>query len=181
MCELATAMAIASFTIGAASSVMEYSAQSQQAKAQTAAYKQNIEASRSAAVNSYAAQQNKQLQARAAASQDLQSNQIDAIKARSTATVAAGEAGVSGLSVDALMGDFYAQEGRYERTLDQNYQMQADAIRSEMDGTEAQAESRMHSMAPGSKPSFMGAAVRVAGSAVGSYSMYTDLKSKEPA
>jgi hypothetical protein len=36
-----------------------------------------------------------------------------AAEARATARTAAGEAGVAGLSVEALLNDFTAQEGRY--------------------------------------------------------------------
>jgi len=45
--------------------------------------------------------------------QQLQSASIKAMKARATARVSAGEAGVAGKSVDALLDDFSRQESMY--------------------------------------------------------------------
>jgi len=45
------------------------------------------------------------------ATDKLTANSIQAAQARATARVSAGESGVSGLSVDALIGDLYRQEG----------------------------------------------------------------------
>lgn len=173
MCVTATVgMAIASFAIGAAQSVMQYQAASNQAEAQTAMYERNVEASNQATVNKYAHQQNRMIQEAAATSQEKQNIALEAEAARSTARVAAGEGGVTGLSVDSLIGDYHAKQGRYERTLDRNHQMNADYLRAEMDSTQAQGQSRINSMQPGQKPSFAGAALRIAGSGLGAYSTY---------
>lgn len=45
-------------------------------------------------------------------SQEAQKLQREGAQARGTAVVAAGEAGVSGLSVESLLGDYYRQEAR---------------------------------------------------------------------
>ena len=126
MCIGAVGMAVAQFALSAAGTVAGFMAQSQQADAQQQYYENNRIAANKAAGDSYAANQNRALQERAAASQEQQNLQSDSIRARSTAEVAAGEAGVTGLSVDALIADYYGQQGRYERTLDNNFQMNAD-------------------------------------------------------
>ena len=108
------------------SAVVGYMGQQQQYEAQKQQYQNNREASNKAAVNTYTSQQNRALQERKAASQETQNLNIEAMRGRSTAEVAAGEAGVTGLSVDALINDYYGQQGRYERTLSNNYQMNAD-------------------------------------------------------
>jgi hypothetical protein len=176
MCIGAVGMAVAQFALSAASTVAGFVGQSQQAEAQQQYYKNNRDAANKAAVNTYAANQNRALQERKAASQETQQLQTDAMRARGTAEVAAGEAGVTGLSVNALIGDYYGQQGRYERTLDNNYQMQADYLRGEMDATQAQAEGRINSVQQGQKPSFADAAIRILGGGLDAYGGYQRAK-----
>lgn len=169
MCVGAVGLAIGQFVLSAASSVAGFMQQQQQFDAQQQMYENNRIAANKAAVNRYASQQNRALQERAAASQEAQNLQTDAIKSRATAEVAAGEAGVTGLSVDALIQDFYGQEGRFERTLANNYQMQSDYLRGEMDVTQAQAEGRINSVEQPIKPSFAGAAIRIFGAGLNTF------------
>ncbi|WP_127702632.1 hypothetical protein [Sinorhizobium medicae] len=163
MCVGAVGLAVAQFAMSAASAVVGYQAEQSQYEAQRQNYENNRIAANKAAVGQYATSQNKQLQEAKATSQELQNTNREALQARSTANVAAGEAGVTGLSVDALINDYYGQEGRYERTLSNNYQMQADYLRGEMEGVQAQAEGRINSVDQGQKPSFAGAAIRILG------------------
>lgn len=158
--------AIGSFIMSAASAVAGFAQQQAQYKAQQQRYENNKKASNAAAVNRYASQQNQDIQERKAASEEKQKLNIKAAKARATAQTAAGEAGVTGLSVDALVNDFYGEEGRHERTLDNNYAMKHDYIRGEMDVTEANTASRINSVSQGIKPSFAGAAIRILGAGV---------------
>ncbi len=109
MCEPATPSAI-SIGLTAASGVAGYIGQQNAASAQESANNQ----SRNLAI------QNQQLQIRALQNQQdeenrradeaLRSNAKQAAAAKATAAVAAGEAGISGLSVDALLGDLTRQE-----------------------------------------------------------------------
>jgi ABC-type uncharacterized transport system YnjBCD substrate-binding protein len=163
-------VAILSVAVSALSSVAGFMQQQQQYEAQQQQYENNRISANKAAVNKYASQQNRALQERAAASQEAQKLQTDAMSSRATAEVAAGESGVSGLSVDALIQDFYGQEGRYERTLSNNYQMSADYLRSEMDVTQSQAEGRINSVEQPIKPSFAGAAIRILGAGLNAFS-----------
>lgn len=170
MCIGATAMAVAQFAISAASTVAGFVQQQNEADAQNERYRDNALAANKAAATKYASQQNRALQERKAAGQEQEKLQTQGLKARSTAEVAAGQAGVTGLSVDALLADFYGQEGRHERTLDTNYQMQADYLRGELDATQSQAESRINSVQQAEGPSFAGAAIRILGSGLDAFS-----------
>ena len=172
MCIGAVGMAVAQFAISAASTVAGFAAQQQQYEAQQQQYKNNRDAANKAAVNNYAANQHRQVQETAAASQEKQNLQMEGMQARSTALTAAGEAGVTGLSVDALIADYYGQEGRYERTLDNNHQMQADYLQGETEAVRAQTEGRINSVDQGQKPSFAGAAIRILGGGLDAYSGY---------
>ena len=158
--------AIGQFVVSAASAVVGFMQQQAEYEAQQQRYENNRIAANQAAVNKYASQQNQDIQERKAASHEKQKLNIKATKARATAETAAGEAGVTGLSVDALVNDFYAEEGRHERTLDNNYAMRHDAIRGEMDVTTANTASRINSVSQGTPPSFAGAAVRILGAGV---------------
>lgn len=145
------------------SAVVGYAAQKQQADQQNAYYAQNARAAQMAAVNQYANQQNQIIQKRNAASQQVEETHIAALKARGTAHVASGEAGVTGLSVDALIDDFYGREGRRVDSIDQNYEMDRDYMRANMESTEAQAQQRINSVRQASEPSFADAAIRILG------------------
>ncbi len=176
MCIGAVGLAVAQFAMTAGSAVMGYQADQAQYEAQQQNYKNNRIEANQAAVNQYAASQNRQLQEAKAASADLQDLNREALQARSTARMAAGEAGVTGLSVDALIADYYGQEGRQERTLSNNYQMNADYLRGEMEGIQSQAEGRINSVDQGQKPSFAGAAIRILGGGLDAYGGYQRTK-----
>lgn len=173
MCvETAIGLAVAQFAMSAASSVMGFQSQKQEYEVQRQHYENNRIEANKAAVNTMASTQNRILQEQAAASDEAQKLNIESAKGRATAQVAASEAGVAGLSVDALVADYYGQQGRFERTLDNNLQMQTDYLRGEMDATSAQAESRINSVAQGTPPSFADAALRVLGGGLDAFTGY---------
>jgi hypothetical protein len=157
-------MPILSLALGAMQGVMSYSAQKQAANDQNAYYMANARAAQQAAVNSYAAEQNQAIQKRNAASQQEMETRISGMQARGTARTAAGESGVSGLSVDALVNDDYGREGRRIDSIDQNYAMDRDYLRAQMESTEAQATSRINSVQRARGPSFGDAMLPIAGS-----------------
>jgi len=174
MCDPATAIAAASFAIGTGSAVAGYSAQKAQGEQQEIYTSRVASASQEAAVRDYANQSLRIQQESDAAINEKEENQIAATKARGRAITAAGESHVSGLSVDALLQDFYGQEGRFNSAVDRNFQISSDYARAEMDSTQAQAQGRINAVDPVIKPSFADAALRIAGSGVSSYQGYRD-------
>jgi len=108
-------------------------------------YEQNAAAANSAAATSYAFTQNRDVQERQAAEQQLFENSLKGLKARGQVLNAAGEAGVGGLSVDALAGDYAATEGRNADTIVANYAMNHDYLNGQMASTEAQTQNRINS------------------------------------
>lgn len=62
------------------------------------------------------------MQEREGAMQKLEQNNLNARAAEATATTAAGENGVSGLSVGALLDDITAKQGRFNDSITTNYQ-----------------------------------------------------------
>lgn len=159
--------------LGAGQAIMGYQAQQQAASRQNQYYAQNAEAANAAVVNQYAATQNQRLEERSSADQDKMQGDIAAMKARGSAVTAAGESGVSGLSVDALVNDYYGQQGRHNESIDTNYQMKSDYLTAQMDQQNAQATSRINSVQRAAPPSFADALLRIGGSAINAMTLNT--------
>ncbi|SDM28822.1 hypothetical protein [Ensifer sp. YR511] len=98
----------------------------------------------------------------------------EAREARATAEAAAGEANVSGLSVEALMREFSGREASFNDRVDQNTDWSMRQLNNEMKGIRANAEDRINSVQRAAKPSFFDAGLRIAGAGLSSYSDYKD-------
>jgi hypothetical protein len=170
MC-LAVALPLLSFGIGAMQAVSGYQAQKRAADKQNQLYAENARNAQQAAVNNYAYTQNRIQQEAAGASQDITETRIQALQARGTARNAAGEAGVTGLSVDALVNDYYGREGRRVDSINTNYGYSRDALIGDMNNTQSTAQSRINSVQRADKPSFADAALRILGSGVSAFTM----------
>jgi len=108
-----------------------------------------------------------------------------AAEARATARTASGEAGVAGLSVEALLNDFTTQEGRYRYGVRRNNELVTDQLTAEMEGARAQAQGRINSilslnLEPVSRPKYLGAALRIGGDALGAYAKYSRPSTTRP-
>jgi hypothetical protein len=171
MCEPFT-IAAASFAIGAAQSVSGFLGASQQAKAQTAAYEQNRKNAIQSANDQYAATNQRIIQERASAAASKQDALREQRAATATAKVAAGEAGTSGLSVDALLADYDARTARYTGRVDDNLQATEEQLLREESGIRSNAVGRINSVQPGQKPSFFDAGLRILGQGLDSYGSY---------
>lgn len=162
-------LGLAQFAVGTASAVAGFQQQSQQAASQNAFYVQNARAANEAAVAAYSNQQIEMNQKLASADQDVMERRIQALKARGTARDAAGAAGVTGLSVDALINDYYGAEGRGVDSVVTNYDIERQNIISQMEATQHQTTARINSVQRVEPPSFLGAAIRIAGAGLSGY------------
>ncbi|MDX2086033.1 MAG: hypothetical protein SFZ03_11680 [Candidatus Melainabacteria bacterium] len=182
MCEpiSATAAAVLSglaIVASTASGIVGYIGQSQ-AASQQAAYQsalaqqrnQQIAENQRLAQEAYLQQAHqvnlRQQQEEEKASQETQSAQIEAMQARARARVASGEAGVSGLSVDNLIADFYRQEDVYKQGIQRNVELSRQQSQEDIKGLRAQAEGRYQAIQPYlpepiARPSFLGAALQI--------------------
>lgn len=164
-------MPLLSFALGAAQAVMGYQAQQQAADRQNQMYYQNAMQANEALRNQYAATQTQRLQEREAADQKDTEGAITALRARSTAFNAAGEAGVTGLSVDALMADYTGREARNREAVDENYQMESSHLDADMKSQYAGAQSRINSVQRATPPSFADALIRIGSAGLGAMTM----------
>jgi hypothetical protein len=178
MCIMLGAGALAGLqlAIGVASTAVGFMGQQQQYQAQMDMYKQNIKNANQMARDQYAHTQNRWLQERSAASMEKQNANVEAMEARATATVAGAEGGVQGNSLTQLLGSYYAKQGRFNDAVDQNYQMSRDYLWASMDQTKNQAQSQINSMPRPTRPSFLDAAIRVAGQGLEAATTYNQLR-----
>jgi hypothetical protein len=165
-------MAGLSLVSGIASSVVGFMGQQQAYEAQNQMYKENIKNARNTARDQYAHTQNKWIQERNAASLEKQNANIEVVQATASAEAAATEGGVQGSSVNQFLASYYGKQGRYNDAVDQNYQMNRDYLFASMDQTKNQTQSQINSMAKPVKPSFLDAAIRIAGQGLSAASSY---------
>jgi len=174
---------LASFAIGAATSVMGYMNQSSAANAQqayqnqlrnqqkqladleTAKYLQEAEAMR------FKEAQEKEQQGR-----DIFNITQEAKAAKSRAIVAAGEAGVGGASVDAILADFGRQETAYAQAVRrQGFYSEAATNRSIENarlGTQYNVTALQTPMPPIQKPNLWATALQIGSQGLDSYGQY---------
>lgn len=164
MCEATTIAAAAVAAVSAAGTGASYSAQHQKAKAQANHQRKVAEGTNTAANRAYLQQVS---QEQGASKQKLSAAQREARQAQSAARVSAGEAGVSGLSIDALLDDFNRQRRTQASAIQKNYQWASQ-------GHQATAQGRIAQSRPGPTafPSALAAGLQIGGSAMQGYNFY---------
>lgn len=164
---------------------MSYVQGQQMAKAQEAAYQQqyqqNAKSAQKAAVQNYAAIDQRIVQEQQAASTEVEQSVIEARKAAATTRVAAGEAGISGLSVDALLGDIYGASARHADNVNQQTEWTVQQLQREKEGIASNTQDRINSVSAPiiQRPNFLDLGLRIGSAALDSYSTYKKLKSYE--
>lgn len=178
MCE-PTTLAAASLAIASASTIFSFVQQQGQADYTEDMARQNADAVRQDTVNQYDQLSFRRIQERDAAVEEKMGANLDALRARSTARASAGESGVSGLSVDALIADYYGQQGRYNDGVDRNYANTSFQIDQEMKGAQARGTTAIRNLPRGQRPSFIDAGLRIGGAALGAYGRYADASARQ--
>ena len=109
--------------MGAVSAGLQIQGQKIQQKTQRRVQENASKVERQRYLNEVSSLRTQQAQEQVAAAQRLQANKTRAREARATARVSAGEAGVAGLSVDALMNDLTRKEAMYNNSVNTQGQM----------------------------------------------------------
>lgn len=151
-----------------ASTVAQTYQQKQAANAQDDANKRQYDATMQAYANNVNQTNLMQSQEHDAAVAKMTENNMAAQKAMSTAAVSAGESGVSGLSVDALLSDLAGQRDRYNDSVEHNYQNASMAIANQRQNVHANAASQINQLRTPQQPDYIGAGLRI-GQAVYGY------------
>ena len=156
MCEptTLTMLSIASSAVGL---IQQQQAYQEEKRAATNNYNSQMTAYR---YNQANANLEKIAEAENAAEQKLV-NDAAARAAKARTTVAAGEDGVSGLSVAALLADIDAKAGRDNVNAEVNYLRRNQAIDAELFNNYTKTSSAINSIAPAKRPDYLGASLRI--------------------
>jgi len=171
------ALGWASFGLGAASGVAQFAGQRQQAKQQAEFQRQSIAAAqKKAQMQGTAAILERQQQEKAVAQEKGRATKAgEAIVSR--AVVSAGEAGVSGLSVQALMDDYIRQQAGQVAALTSQDKLYALRHGLNLQQLGMASEQEILGLSkPINKPSALGLALNVGSSALGAYGTYKTLQ-----
>lgn len=158
MCDPATAMLV----ITAVTSVASVDQQQKAAKIQERSNQQQYENSLKAMAANVNQTNAEHMQQREASIQKLEENNLAANAAKATALTSAGESGISGLSVDALMGDLATKQNRFTDSVTTNYQNAEMAINNQRENIGINTASQINSLKTPAMPDYAGAALRIA-------------------
>jgi hypothetical protein len=164
-----------SFAIGAAQSVMQYQAASAEVERQNALYAQNKQNSLNAFTETQKQLTTRQIQEEESAGAEKFDQALETKKAMATEQVAAGEAGISGLSLEHLMRDLQGQSARFNDRVDQNKDWAVTQLQMEKKGQGYQTLDRINSVQKAIKPSFASVGLRILGSGVDSMTSYKNM------
>ena len=177
MCE-PTTIALATLALSAATTVAGVAGQQQQASATASAqndFNRQTERNQLVARNQNLANlENQRNTAREDTTEQVNLNAMALRKAQATARVSAGESGVSGLSVDALLRDLSGRAGFDNATATENYLRQDESINARRENVQNGAVSAVNSIRNPviQAPDYLGAALKIGQAGLGTYSDY---------
>ena len=172
MCDPLTITAVA---LGAAQAGMSIQGQKQQAKAQEKMQKNASAAEQQRHLQQMSASRIRERQEMTSAAQAIQASTKKAREARATGRVSAAEAGVSGLSVDALMNDMTRKEAEYSFSIQQ--QQQFNQTNRNLGFQDGAMQSRMNLLSinkPIAQTNYLGAILDGAQTGMSAYSFGSD-------
>lgn len=164
MCDpLSIAMAGLSFATTAGSAVLGHQAQTEAANEQNRMFEANRQNALRAHADKETALNRRIGQEQEAAAQDKFDASLKARQARATNVVAAGEAGVSGLSLEGLLNDISNANSRFGARVDKNVEWTGQQLEEEKRATGFQTLDRINSVKTAKGPSFMALGLQIAG------------------
>jgi hypothetical protein len=167
--------------MGIASGFSQIMGQSQMAKAQAKVQANASAAERQRYLQEVSSMRVQQGQEEVAAAQRIQESTRKAREARATARVSAGEAGVAGLSVDALINDLTREEANYRFATNQQLQMNDVNRTMQLDQAGLGFTNNMLRInRPIEQPDYLGSALSGAQTGLSTYSVTKDMEFKNP-
>lgn len=173
----AKGMAAISMGMGAAQSILSIQGQRQTAKAQAQAQANQTKAEQQRLLQQQSAERiNQRFQEEQAATQ-LQKSVTKAREARATARVSAGEAGVSGISVDALMNDLTRKQAVYSFGLTRQLEQSRIATDLRMQDNALGSSQRLLAInKPIEQPDYLGGILKGATTGLNTYGTLSSIK-----
>jgi len=176
MCEPTTIAMMALTAASAGASMMAANEAANEQDAANERQRQANERGRTFNIQQVMNQQTEDYDAALVAKEDAN---IEAAKAKSTAKVASGEAGlaIGSNSVQAMIGDFSRQQGKNEAQIDDNLNRMNQQRNKEMAGINLQADSKNAQLTPPPTPDYLGTAFAAGATMFG---QYQDMKIEKP-
>jgi len=179
MCSPSLAIAGISAGIGAVSTGMQYAGARQQAKQQEAYQRQAQAAERQRFQQEQTSMRMRQAQEQEAVGRELEQVSRKSQAALARARVSAGEAGVAGASVQALMDDYMRQEGAYRSSILRQQEMGALSTGLGLEQAGFATQQRMIGLSqPIDRPSGLGAVLGGIQSGLSGYRTGLDISSR---
>jgi hypothetical protein len=171
MCDPMT-LAVTTFMVGAAQAGGSYISSSQKASAQNAMYDANKANAERSASYEYNQNQIRKQQEEAAAGDKGFQNMLDTRAKVATTETAAGDVGITGLSVESLVRDIYGAGGRTNDNIKSNLDMTQSQLSAEDNGIFARENDRINSVQHGIQPSLFGLGLDIAASGLSAATGY---------
>jgi hypothetical protein len=162
-------MAAVSVAMTAATTVASYQAQKAQASAQTTQEQTQAQYITENQQSQLRQTQEQEILTNQQAFQKTNANAMATRAAAATALTGAGEAGVSGNSVDALAREYYSRQGAYDQTVEDNRTADINRLQEQMQGINVNAASQINSMPIPTQPSLLSIPMGIGGGAVDAY------------
>lgn len=171
-------MIMMSSALAMASTYQQHETAEARAEAQTKLYERNKTNANVALAQQYNDIGLRQQQEQQAAVQDRQALAREARARMATSRVAAGEAGVSGISVEMGLRDISGAAARDTSTVNQNLEWTLGQLQRQKQSARTGAKSRVNSVQPGQKPSSTALGLNLANTALQGYGQYSSTKPK---
>lgn len=174
----ATTALSASTMLSVAGTAVGFIGQQQQARAQDAMNRQRQELGTQRALENYKLQTTQAYrrlsQEREAAANEISQVARQSRRAQAVGVVSAGEAGVQGKSVEAMLDDFERQELFYQTKVRRELEFKEANIADQLEAIRIGTQGRIENLQfmPAQRPSFLGAALRI-GETIADY--YADI------
>jgi hypothetical protein len=176
MCDPITATAVAA-SVG--SSIAQFAGARQQAKAQAAYQAQSAAAERQRALQEQSSIRMRQAQEQEATARELEQVSRKSQEALARARVSAGEAGVAGASVQALMDDYTRQEAGYRAATLRQQELTGVGTQLGLEQAGLASQQRLIGIQqPISKPSFLTAGLSAISGGLSGYRTGLDISSR---
>ena len=165
--------------VGAGSAILGYAGQRQQAKQQAAYQAQSAAAERQRALQEQSSIRMRQAQEQEATARELEQVSRKSQEALARARVSAGEAGVAGASVQALMDDYTRQEAGYRAATLRQQELRGVGTQLGLEQAGLASQQRLISInQPIDRPSLLTAGLGAISSGLSGYRTGLDIKSR---
>ena len=170
-------MAAISTAMGGATSILSIQGQQQAAKAQAQAQANQTKAEQQRLLQQQSAERISQRFQEEQAATQLQKSVTKAREARATARVSAGESGVAGISVDALMNDLTRKQAVYSFGLTRQLEQSGIATDLRMQDNALGSSQRLLAInKPIEQPDYLGGILKGANTGLNTYGTLSSIK-----